>query len=1494
MADANAQPQPQEEDGADPRIQRPNMTNMRGQLQMIPFRSDRDDPTVTAQVWSDYKDEYERKCRWFGIEDPSFQKDGLLLHGGPELRHIDKTVPQPARQEGQPELNVYQQLISKLDSVLTLKKNPVFARFQLYQMKQEKGENLNTFANRVREAIDTCDYHCQPDIQGITRDVVIFGMNDKDLQRKSLQEQWELTKILADGKIREETHFQHSKWNKDNSVNVKKVDTPKNNSVKCEKRDKCQRCGGAWHVNFNECKARKARCFHCDKVGHFSLVCKSKQNENIKSTPRKKSRRSRIKKADITDQSGSSESEERSDLEDLRDEVSSVRRDIEEIKKAIIKKIQVRQNRDIKHENNHDEKIEASQEESIAYVPKVNKINADLAACKIEGVEFNMEFDSGSPVTCLDSIQFETLQTKLGRRIKLEKCKRKLLSVDGSPLDVRGQFEALLENANQAQISGTVYILNKSIGSTPLIGREEAKKLGLYQFKARGCRPDEIKLISTEEETDTPESTRVIVEEFKDLFRGIGLMKDPQTGKPLEGSFHMVEDAKPIAQKPRKVPYHLLDPLKEKLEELENDERIEKVPSDTPIKWCSPIVTLVKPKNPNEIRMTVDLRLPNKSMQRSRIVQATTTEDFLNEFADCKVFSKLDLNSSYHQLSLDNESKEVATFSTPWGNYRFKTLPFGALTSQDEFDSKMAMIINGLQKTMNNRDDILIGGTTQEEHDENLRKCLQRMKDYNVTLRRDKCMFSKKEIEFMGNLFTEDGLKIAPDKITTIQNAQPPNSKETARSFYAMVQYVSRFIDGFSQIAKPIRDAISADQFVWEKIQQEAFEEIKKQITTQNVLKPYVKGRKTIVKTDGSIKGIAGALFQETEEGLKPVHYVGRATTDVESRYSQTEIEALAVAWVCERFSTYLLGAPEFEIECDHKPLLNIFNNPRAKLPPRVERFVMRTQNLKFTMRYVPGKSNTVDFLSRFSSPEEDQSLVNCEQEADIGDVKINADITKFSTIKAIIDENETITLEKIQRYTKKDKTLQELIQIISSDTTTQKEKLKQPQFSPYVGFLHELSVVDGMLLKGLTIVIPADLTKELIQHTHKEGHPGITKLKERLRSKYYIQNLNKLAEKEVRHCFLCQAVTPKQHVEPLKIRELPEKVWDHIQVDFIGPYPDGYHGLVFTDLLSRYPEVEFVKSQRFKILRKKLKKIFSIYGIPSRMDTDGGPPFRSEEMDSYMKKMGIYHHIGTPEHPQTQGAVERFNQVINKIATISALSKEDYKETIYQALMTYRDTPHPATGKTPYELMFQRPIKTTLEEYNTNSVPDYERIRDRDQRYKEKIKEYHDRKKHVKEHSIAIGDMLLLRNKKKGKQIPFWEAEMYCCTRVKGATITATRLMDGRTITRDSSDWKQLRREEKNEQTRNWMPDNTGSKEDWKYDEDYLLEYSNKPHTQRPQQQHHEVPDQAVQEQIQLNEAHQHNTNAAQIPQNVQRRSTRHKDTSWLREGRYRDFDTS
>ena len=93
----------------------------------------------------------------------------------------------------------------------------------------------------------------------------------------------------------------------------------------------------------------------------------------------------------------------------------------------------------------------------------------------------------------------------------------------------------------------------------------------------------------------------------------------------------------------------------------------------------------------------------------TRNIQAQITEDFVTEFRDCKVFSKLDLNHGYHQFCLDPESRKTMTFSTPWGNYRYKRLAFGGVNSQDLFDAEISKIIPGIPKVLNNHDDIMIG-----------------------------------------------------------------------------------------------------------------------------------------------------------------------------------------------------------------------------------------------------------------------------------------------------------------------------------------------------------------------------------------------------------------------------------------------------------------------------------------------------------------------------------------------------------------------------------------------------------------------------------------------------------------------------------------------------------------------------------------------------------------------------------------------------------------
>ena len=89
------------------------------------------------------------------------------------------------------------------------------------------------------------------------------------------------------------------------------------------------------------------------------------------------------------------------------------------------------------------------------------------------------------------------------------------------------------------------------------------------------------------------------------------------------------------------------------------------------------------------IRASIDMRIPNKAMKRSRCVQAPIIDDFTYALKDCVIFSKLDLRQSYHQLAIDKESSKVATFSTPWGNYRPKRLVFGPKSSQDLFDDVM-------------------------------------------------------------------------------------------------------------------------------------------------------------------------------------------------------------------------------------------------------------------------------------------------------------------------------------------------------------------------------------------------------------------------------------------------------------------------------------------------------------------------------------------------------------------------------------------------------------------------------------------------------------------------------------------------------------------------------------------------------------------------------------------------------------------------------------
>ena len=145
-----------------------------------------------------------------------------------------------------------------------------------------------------------------------------------------------------------------------------------------------------------------------------------------------------------------------------------------------------------------------------------------------------------------------------------------------------------------------------------------------------------------------------------------------------------------------------------------------------------------------------------------------------------------------------------------------------------------------------------------------------------------------------------------------------------------------------------------------------ALKALKNQLANASMMAFSVKEASTEVVTDASPVGLGGILVQEKQGVKRAVAFASRSLSDVERRYSQSEKEALAVVWACERFHLYLTGLPSFQLVTDCKALEAIYG-PRSKPSARVERWVLRLMPFKYTVRHVTSGQNIADCLIRLT-----------------------------------------------------------------------------------------------------------------------------------------------------------------------------------------------------------------------------------------------------------------------------------------------------------------------------------------------------------------------------------------------------------------------------------------------------------------------------------------------------------------------------------------------
>lgn len=592
----------------------------------------------------------------------------------------------------------------------------------------------------------------------------------------------------------------------------------------------------------------------------------------------------------------------------------------------------------------------------------------------------------------------------------------------------------------------------------------------------------------------------------------------------------------------------------------------------------------------------------------------------------------------------------------------------------------------------------------------------------------------------------------AESRVEAVANAKEPQNAGEVRSFLGLVNFSARFVPNLATTAEPLRRLTKkGTPFHWNNEHQRAFDTLKSDLANSETLAYFDKNaEETKLTADASPVGL-GAVLTQVKNGVeRVVAYASRSLTEVEQRYSQTEKEALGIVWACERFNMYLYGV-EFTLLTDHKPLETIYTT-KSPIPARIERWVLRLQPYNFTVKYIPGDSNIADSLSRLSN---------------IKGLCVNSDAEEYIRYVAEMATPNAMTIQEIEEESACNP---EIVRLRLCISTGEWDNIP----SQYKAVRNELSTLGKLVLRGTRLVIPTTLRSRAVQLAH-EGHQGVVKTKQRLRTKLWWPGMDKEAEDKCKVCHGCQLVGQPTPPEPLKPTAFPSQPWQYLAADLMGPLPSGVYVFVVVDFFSRYFEVDIMRSTTATKVIESLDKIFCTHGLPATLRTDNGPQFASEEFKSYLAENGISHSTSTPLWPQANGEVERQNRSLLKILKIAHAEKKDTQAELRKFLMAYRTTPHSSTGITPSKLLFNREMKSKLPQLTDLSTQMYAEAKDKDSESKQKRVDYADARRGARGNDIVPGDTVLLKQRKANKLTTTFEDEQYEVTSKSGSEVVVT-----------------------------------------------------------------------------------------------------------------------
>ncbi|KAK1561475.1 hypothetical protein QYE76_018163, partial [Lolium multiflorum] len=720
-------------------------------------------------------------------------------------------------------------------------------------------------------------------------------------------------------------------------------------------------------------------------------------------------------------------------------------------------------------------------------------------------------------------------------------------------------------------------------------------------------------------------------------------------------AINMEEDAKPVVEHQRRLIPKMKEVVRNEVLKLLEAGIIYPIADS---RWVSPVHCVPKkggmtvvPNDNDELipqrivvgyRMCIDFRKVNKVTKKDHY-PLPFIDQMLERLSKNTHFCFLDGYSGFSQIAVKAKDQEKTTFTCPYGTYAYRRMPFGLCNAPATFQRCMSAIFHGFCESIVEvfMDDFSVYGNSFDNCLRNLDKVLQRCEETNLVLNWEKCHFMVNEGIVLGHKISEKGIEVDRAKVEAIEKMPYPRDVKGIRSVLGHAGFYRRFIKDFSKISKPLTNLLQKDvPFVFDDDCKEAFETLKKALTTAPVVEPPDWNLPFEIMCDASDFAVGAVLGQRVDKKLNVIHYASKTLDAAQRNYATTEKELLAVVFACDKFRPYIVDS-KVTIHTDHAAIRYLMTKKDAK--PRLIRWVLLLQEFDLHIIDRKGADNPVaDNLSRLENIAYDPVPVN----------------DSFPNEQLAVIKYLPPTFSAQQRR----KFFYDLRHYFWDDPHLYKEG------------------VDGHHAGDRT-------AQKVLQSgfywptLFKDARKFILSCDECQR----VGNISRRNEMPMNYTLV---------IEP----------FDCWGFDFMGPFPssDGntHHILVAVDYVTKWVEAIPTKSADGETSIKMLVDIiFPRFGVPRYIMTDGGSHFIHGGFRKTLAKYGINHRIASAYHPQTSGQVELSNREIKAILgkTVNK-SRKNWPSKLKEALWAYRTAYKNPMGMSPYKMVYGKACHLPLE----------------------------------------------------------------------------------------------------------------------------------------------------------------------------------------------------